>query len=1645
MEEAQPCTYTLSAPEPLLRGVGAEWAGWELSRALAAALARRAERLPLPRKKRREGRNILERWFLAAANHNPPPEGAEATEWAVHRDLGVAGYRQAQRELVEQGLAPGPVEAQKVAAALLALAEKAMAHPFPTPSEVSVTVGPDGVGADWDGRRFHFRARGGAALQARAAEVLGGEAGGAGALLRAALRYAAVLPNAQHWGLPLGHARELYRAGFRYEGFASPFNSRMVLLGEPDTHFCSLFGDTDAPFGSLGSFFGTPLAALGGKWAINPPYLEALLERVAAKAAFEAEAAAAAGTPLQLHFLLPAWDDAAGVRALVDSPHALGTVRLLPGAHCLETPEGRVQVATFGTLYVVWAAGPPLSAAERRRALGLARAAKAPCPDEAAGPDTAAGPGGAPPHPGPPAAGGGDGGRLCRNLTSFPVEVVGRLRALEGAYRARRAAPPGERDEEARIAATLRYYQYLVREAFRAQDSWIGGAGPAGARGLLVYHAMGTGKTLLAVAVAAALWGTRPPLVVVAKALQRNFSATVAQYVALLRPDLEGAPLAAAQAAAAARFRMVSLDANNMATLVARATDGAEGDGALDGRLLIVDEAHNFFRAVINSADEKTNARRLYEMVMGARNLRLLFLTGTPASKDPFELVPCFNMLAGFDLLPPQYEVFQRLYVDRAEGSVRNRGKLANRLVGLVTHASHARQAGAADPSAPAGGQGGFPTELPLVVERLEMGAGQYRQYLLAREKEEAEGRSGDRAPPGGAGVRNSPPLALPSSEAGGGSTYYVRSRMLGNFAPPPPQVAGRSAGEATEPEDLPDAAFHPGASPKAARLLENLALSRGPALVYSQFVHGGGLGMLARYLRLAGYAPYVPEAAGGADQPAACAAAARSLVREWGYAPPWAAAIGAAAPPQGRPSRWVDPEAPIHGVKYCLRGCDGPGAAGVRLDGVMNLHRGQRKLFVSELLGLTHFLPRADAPAEVVYAGAARGDHLWFLADLFPGATFHLYDPNPFHPRLGRAPERFRVHSALFTDALAESWRGRCDLFISDIRSVSPGMSGGTAEFEERVAADMAAQERWARLIAPRRGCLLKFRPPYLDPSGGAPDAPFSTLRGRVMWQAWPPKTSTEGRLLVEAADAAPGAPSVAFDARRYQDACFHHNVVARPWGAYCWKRGQGGAGFAAATAELRRRVPGYDGCFDCALEARAWADYLALPGVPPPARGPAPPPEPSAAQVGALMGRLTRELHKGLTPLRPAPPPFHGAFAGCPARRIRRAVAAWEEARARMGAAGQTPTGARRAEGGARAEGPLAPSGLHGERALGADEEPPSGRSDEEPGPGEEPPSGGSGEELSPEELSSEEEEDGPPGGPTDGPPEPPAPPAPSGPPLGEAPSLPGPPRYAIISGEVPAETRARIQAAFNSPANRLGGVIRVLLVSKTGAEGLDLKGVRQVHILEPYWDKAREAQVRARGVRLGSHDHLPIEEREVQPFLYLAVPDREMWEAMQPKPREQGAPPAQRVRLLEERTIDEEFHARGEKRYRLNQAFRDLLREVSIECALTGADDCRLCVPTGARLYHEDPLKDLQLPDPCFPLAETEVQARELEFEGGRYFYREGADLAGGPEFFEYDPAMDAHVPVDPASGLYLSLLDLVGGGGRFPEKPAAAIPE
>ena len=62
------------------------------------------------------------------------------------------------------------------------------------------------------------------------------------------------------------------------------------------------------------------------------------------------------------------------------------------------------------------------------------------------------------------------------------------------------------------------------------------------------------------------------------------------------------------------------------------------------------------------------------------------------------------------------------------------------------------------------------------------------------------------------------------------------------------------------------------------------------------------------------------------------------------------------------------------------------------------------------------------------------------------------------------------------------------------------------------------------------------------------------------------------------------------------------------------------------------------------------------------------------------------------------------------------------------------------------------------------------------------------------------------------------------------------------------------------------------KILLTTKTGVEGIDLKNVRQVHVVEPYWNPVRIKQVKGRAVRVGSHLQLPPKDRTVDIFFYL-----------------------------------------------------------------------------------------------------------------------------------------------------------------------------
>jgi flagellar motor protein MotB len=73
------------------------------------------------------------------------------------------------------------------------------------------------------------------------------------------------------------------------------------------------------------------------------------------------------------------------------------------------------------------------------------------------------------------------------------------------------------------------------------------------------------------------------------------------------------------------------------------------------------------------------------------------------------------------------------------------------------------------------------------------------------------------------------------------------------------------------------------------------------------------------------------------------------------------------------------------------------------------------------------------------------------------------------------------------------------------------------------------------------------------------------------------------------------------------------------------------------------------------------------------------------------------------------------------------------------------------------------------------------------------------------------------------------------------------------------------------ITSKENKYGEKVKVVLITKAAAEGLDFKNIRQLHILDPWYNASRIEQIIGRSVRNLSHCELPFEERNVEIYLH------------------------------------------------------------------------------------------------------------------------------------------------------------------------------
>lgn len=114
-------------------------------------------------------------------------------------------------------------------------------------------------------------------------------------------------------------------------------------------------------------------------------------------------------------------------------------------------------------------------------------------------------------------------------------------------------------------------------------------------------------------------------------------------------------------------------------------------------------------------------------------------------------------------------------------------------------------------------------------------------------------------------------------------------------------------------------------------------------------------------------------------------------------------------------------------------------------------------------------------------------------------------------------------------------------------------------------------------------------------------------------------------------------------------------------------------------------------------------------------------------------------------------------------------------------------------------------------------------------------------------------------------------------------------GKPTFALYTGTETPEEKEIIRNIFNSTwkdvpielvtelkkasmDNKYGEIIKIIMITASGAEGINLRNVRYVHLIEPYWHPVRTDQVIGRARRICSHKDLVPAQRQIEVFMYL-----------------------------------------------------------------------------------------------------------------------------------------------------------------------------
>jgi hypothetical protein len=178
------------------------------------------------------------------------------------------------------------------------------------------------------------------------------------------------------------------------------------------------------------------------------------------------------------------------------------------------------------------------------------------------------------------------------------------------------------------------------------------------------------------------------------------------------------------------------------------------------------------------------------------------------------------------------------------------------------------------------------------------------------------------------------------------------------------------------------------------------------------------------------------------------------------------------------------------------------------------------------------------------------------------------------------------------------------------------------------------------------------------------------------------------------------------------------------------------------------------------------------------------------------------------------------------------------------------------------------------------------------------------------------------------------------------------------------LPPKIKGVLETYYSESKNIHGEICSVFGIGAAGAEGISLRNVRAVHIMEPYWNNVRTEQVKGRAVRICSHMQLPLEERDVSVYTYCTIFQGKIDESL--KITDGG------------KTSDEYISEIAKLKTAVNEGILTIMKETAVDCTLNQLEnqDVRCYVPKASSpesyAYHPDIEYDLKNPPVDAPVA-------------------------------------------------------------------------